>query len=226
MCITFYTDISILSVFSTITSKSINGKYNNRRYSLRKNSEFYDNAVFVEGFKLINIFSLLQGPTMLAFTLYTLTHTYNIEARFKLLQSLPTFCTDSLSTELVLGTLLKLTKQPHLLPMTLRLIVKCWERHDKLFPYLRSFLTPPSSAPLRDEWAISAAATLKDICCLRSEQHGEECLPYISQLLSYSEHPIVINLLITALTNLSLKGIADPALLWKLLSPKLSPGIK
>ena len=112
---------SLYSLLSQVNASMVSTTVD-RIYSPRKNSEFYDNAVFVKGSKLINILSILQGPTMLGFTLYTLTHTYNVEAHFKLLQSLPTFCTDSLSTELVLGTLLKLTKQPHLLPMTLDLL--------------------------------------------------------------------------------------------------------
>lgn len=157
---------------------------------------------------------------MATYAVYTLGKTTDRELRFNLLQSLPSFCSNPLSTEMVTSILLTFTKTPDLLPSALRLLTKSWKKEDKVFPCIPPLLLPP--VPGKVEWCIASAACLRDICKLRPEQHGEECLPYISQLLSYSTHPLAISLLVSALTGLCVKGIVEPAVLWKLLGSQLS----
>uniref|UniRef100_A0A1X7UWI1 DUF3730 domain-containing protein n=1 Tax=Amphimedon queenslandica TaxID=400682 RepID=A0A1X7UWI1_AMPQE len=161
-----------------------------------------------------------MGSLMVTYVVYTLGKVSDHESCFELLQSLPLFCSHSISAEMVTSTLLTLTKTPDILPTALRLLTKTWEKQDKILPYILPLLLPPVSG--KAEWSISSAACLSDICRLRPEVHGEECIPYISQLLSYSDNPLMTALLISALTSLCSNGIVEPALLWKLLEPQLS----
>lgn len=161
-----------------------------------------------------------MGSLMVAYVVYTLGKVSDRETCFKLLQSLPLFCSNFISTEMVTSTLLTLTKSPDILPTALRLLTKTWEKQDKILPYILRLLLPPVAGKV--EWSISSAACLSDICRLRPEVHGEECIPYISQLLSYSKDPLMTALLISALTSLCSNSIVEPGLLWKLLGPQLS----
>ena len=165
-------------------------------------------------------FLFLKGSLMVAYVVYTLGKVSDRETCFKLLQSLPLFCSNFISTEMVTSTLLTLTKSPDILPTALRLLTKTWEKQDKILPYILRLLLPPVAGKV--EWSISSAACLSDICRLRPEVHGEECIPYISQLLSYSKDPLMTALLISALTSLCSNSIVEPGLLWKLLGPQLS----
>ena len=157
---------------------------------------------------------------MVTYVVYTLGKVSDYESTFNLLQSLPLFCSNSISTEMVTSILLTLTKTPDILPTALRLLTKSWEKQDKILPYIQPLLLPPVSG--KTEWSIASAACLKDICTLRPELHGEECIPYISQLISYSDNTLMTALLVFALTSLCTKSIVEPALLWKLLGPQLS----
>lgn len=159
---------------------------------------------------------------MLTYTIYSLVNISDQQTRFSLLESLPSFCSNAIATELVTSTLLTFTKQLDLLPTAIRLLAKSWEKDDSVFIHLRGLLLPPASGPCRIDWSLASAATIKDICSIRPELHGEECLPYISQLLSYSQHPLMISLLVTALTNLCVNSLIEPAILWKILGPKMT----
>lgn len=141
--------------------------------------------------------------------MYSLAHInqQDHQTRFSLLISLPSLCSHSSSvcTELVTKTLLTFAKQLDLRPTAIRLLTQVWENNDKIFPSLRDLLLPPLAGPCKVEWSIASAASLRDICTLRPEVHGEECLPYISQLLSYSQHPLMISLLVSALNSLCMR---------------------
>lgn len=161
---------------------------------------------------------------MFSFTMYLLTQIDDAETHFNLLECLPSYCTNSLSTGLVSNTLLTLTKSVDLCPMAVRLISKSWEKDDHIFGSLCKLLNP-TGVLSNSEQLISIAATLKDICHVRPQLHGEDCLPYIYQCLSSTDDPLVCSLLLKGLISLCANDVIDPGALWKLLGPQLSLGI-
>ena len=169
-------------------------------------------------------FNLLKSSVMFTFTMYMLTKVDDISTVFGLLETLPSYCCNSLSTNLVSSTLLTLTKSVDLCPVAIRLISKSWEKDGQLFECLSKLLNPFGKVS-NTEWLISVAATLKDICYMKPYQHGEECLPYIYQLLSCTNDPLVTSLLIKSLISLCANGVTDPGVIWKLLGSRLSLGL-
>ena len=164
----------------------------------------------------------------MSLTLYSLSHSSDPFLQLKLLQSLQYYCCNSHITSLVTKVISTLTRQPTLQPIALRLLTQLWIQHDAVFPHICSILSlPPTiSNSLRREWALAAASTLKDICTLRPENHGEEALRYISQVLNVSDEPVVLCLLINAMVGLCSVHVVEVSLLWKLLANKLIPGRK
>jgi hypothetical protein len=165
-----------------------------------------------------------MGFAFIAYVLYMLTQSIDVETCFCLLQSLSCFCTNPINTELVMNVLISFTKTTDMFSLALRLISKSWEKNDKIFDSMTGLLAPQTNIFSNSEWFISAAATLKDIAYIRPYQRGEDSLPYIYQLLSSTSNPLVFCLLVEALVGLCINEVADPSVLWKLLSSKLPLG--
>ena len=141
---------------------------------------------------------------------------------WNMLYFLPEYCVDSIATDLVAGFILTLSKHFTLAPVCLRVITKLFLKQASLFPCLKSLLSLSIDIHVHNmiKWNLAVSSTLKDICATCPDQYGEECLSYISKMLTLTNDPLCISLLISAITHLCNNGTIEPHIVWKLLSEK------
>lgn len=138
---------------------------------------------------------------------------------WNMLYCLPEYCVDSVTSDLVAGFVLTLSKQFALVPVCLRIITKLVLKQTSLFTCLKSLLSLSIDVHVHNvnKWILAVSSSLKDIC---ADQYGEECLGYIHKMLTLTNNPLCISLLISAVTHLCHNGIVEPYIMWKLLSAK------
>ena len=142
---------------------------------------------------------------------------------WNILQFLPKYCVDSVTADHLAGFILTLSKNFTLVPIALRIINKLVLKQTSLFPCLKSLLSLSTDAKVHDmfKWNLAVSSSLNDICATYPDQYGEDCLSYISKMLTLTNDPLCVSLLVSAIVHLSTSGVVEPYIVWKLLSAKI-----
>eukprot|EP00731_Ephydatia_muelleri_P024519 Em0016g790a len=181
---------------------------------------------------VLELFGCLANsdPTMSPSLLPCLLHLQSLpscpDTVLAVLHSIPGLGTHPMVMGGVVHTLLFLAKTPALRPLAVRLLGKLWERQDGIFGKLKDLLVQPVSpslpASVLKELELSHAVVIKDICCLRPEQHGEEVLTLVFSVFRASSDPIGQRMMIEGLVALCKAEVVDVVTLWSVLGGQLS----
>uniref|UniRef100_A0A8C3I2R5 Focadhesin n=1 Tax=Chrysemys picta bellii TaxID=8478 RepID=A0A8C3I2R5_CHRPI len=148
-----------------------------------------------------------------------------------ILYTLPTLGVHKVCIAQILRVIQVLGSTPKLRPITLRLMTSLWEKQDRVYPELQTFMAMsnmPSLSIGKDtvwEKVIAKAASIRDICRQRPYQHGADMLAAISQILNECTKPDQATpaaLVLQGLHALCQAEVVCIRSTWNALSPKLS----
>ena len=181
---------------------------------------------------VLELFGCLANtdPTMSPSLLPCLLHLQSLPSSpdtvLAVLHSIPGLGTHPMVTGGLVHTILFLARTPALRPLAVRLLGKLWERQDGIFGKLKDLLLEPVSpslpASVVKELELSHAIAIKDVCCLRPEQHGEEVLPLVFSVFRASSDPIGQRMMIEGLVALCNAEVVDIVTLWAVLGRQLT----
>jgi hypothetical protein len=162
------------------------------------------------------------SPSLLPLFLYFLPLLPSPMLKLTLLQSLPSLATHKFSVGPTANVLRSLAGNAYLLPLSLSLLGKLWIEHDSVFPHVVSLLVQTKvPASIASEFDIARAVVIKDICCIRGEQHGEDMLGHISLILKHSKVSLAVALVTEALAALCQCDTIDPVTVWSVFGEQL-----
>ncbi|XP_072039048.1 focadhesin-like [Amphiura filiformis] len=171
-----------------------------------------------------------QAPRLLPLLLYRLSQVCqkdSPELILPILNAIPKTVTHKICVGPALRTLQGLGESDSISPLALRLITALWEKQDRVFPHLQKLLSDPHDASDSEpcEILLAKAASIKDVCVHRPNQHGADLLPSISKILkdcSRDSEATIAALALEALMALCEAEVVDIRTTWEVLSPKLS----
>ncbi|ESO89593.1 hypothetical protein LOTGIDRAFT_164890 [Lottia gigantea] len=163
-----------------------------------------------------------QAPNFLSLLLYELGRNKDAGSRLLIMEFVPLFARHKVCIGPILKTIQMFSTSIKLQPLAIRLMVHLWQIQDRCYPHLIKLVTEPSSS---NTVIIAQALAIKEICHLRPEQHGEDLLAPVSDILNKCSDISMVTaaaLALEALYMLCEAEVIDIKSAWNVLAVKLT----
>uniref|UniRef100_A0A182LU14 DUF3730 domain-containing protein n=1 Tax=Anopheles culicifacies TaxID=139723 RepID=A0A182LU14_9DIPT len=183
-------------------------------------SASYDEDVWKTNFqhlvKLMKHSEFQVTQTMIPL-LYALAQQKDARRRLYVLQTVASMG----AKENLIGILKALTKDLNR-ALCLDLYLRLWKAEPRTYPLLYDLLKDTSRQPNEDRWehTVARAYTIREVCLLKPQQHGEDLVNLFSEVLSNpnnSENEVAICLSLDAISSLCENYVVDIVSTWKVL---------
>ncbi|XP_053674559.1 focadhesin [Anopheles nili] len=180
----------------------------------------YEDEVWQANFqRMVSIMqhSNLQVAQCMIPLLYGLAQDTNAHRRLKVLQMIATMG----EKENFIGILKALTKDLDR-ALCLDLYLRLWKAESRTYPLLYDLLKDTSQRSNEDRWEymIARTFTIREVCRIKPQQHGEDLVNLFSEVLSNpnnSENEVAICLALDAISSLCVNHVVNIVSTWKVL---------
>uniref|UniRef100_A0A182R082 DUF3730 domain-containing protein n=1 Tax=Anopheles farauti TaxID=69004 RepID=A0A182R082_9DIPT len=149
--------------------------------------------------------------------LYGLAQQKDARRRLHILQTIASMG----AKENLIGILKALTKDLDR-ALCLDLYLRLWKAEPRTYPLLYDLLKDTSRQPKEDHWehTIARAYTIREVCLIKPQQHGEDLVNLFSEVLSNpknNENEVAICLSLDAISSLCENHVVNIVSTWKVL---------